>query len=143
MAAFAARGPAAAIRKFIILVFLDLSNSVDVATVCDGKQTEFGRQIRKLGGSGSGPKERPQRRVASGSTNLMGPIATKKSFTSTGSTKTKGAHPIATMHCIVIFSHGDLPGTGTFAVSMQSVPVIDACIDDESIGVGTIAIAPD
>ena len=59
MAAFlillAASGTATAARTYIILVVLDLSSAVDVAACCSREQTESGCQIRKLGGSGSGP----------------------------------------------------------------------------------------
>ena len=60
-----------------------------------------------------------------------------------GSTKANGAQPIATMHCVVIFLQGNFPGAGVVAISMQSMPDIDASIEPMLIGAGTIAIAVD
>ena len=50
---------------------------------------------------------------------------------------------MATMHWSVIFSHGDFPAAGVFAIFMQSMPAIDARIDPTVIGTGDIAMAVD
>lgn len=52
-----------------------------------------------------------------------------------------GEQSIAAMHCSVMLLHGGFPGAGAFAISMQSMPAIDACIDADVARVGTIAIA--
>ncbi|MEO7814548.1 MAG: hypothetical protein ABIR87_03790 [Sphingomicrobium sp.] len=52
---FVAGGKGKAVEKGVILEILDLSRTVDVATYFGSNQTESGCQIRKLGGSSSGP----------------------------------------------------------------------------------------
>lgn len=64
-------------------------------------------------------------------------------FIASGCTKTAGAQPIAAMHCCVILLQGIFPGAGELAMSMQSIPAIEACNDPVPIGAGTIAIAVD
>lgn len=52
------------------------------------------------------------------------------------------AHPMATMHCSVIFLQGDFSGVGMFAISMQSMD-IDTCAEPMLVGAGIIAVAVD
>lgn len=59
------------------------------------------------------------------------------------STRANDAQPIAAMHCIVNVLHDDFPGTGLFAMYMQSMSAIEACNTPVLWGTASIAIAVD
>ena len=72
----------------------------------------------------------------------MPPTARASMPRAVGSIKAADAHPIATMHCSVIFWHGDFSGVGLFAISTQSM-ASDTCAEPTLVGAGIIAVAVD